>query len=111
MKIMKLVLAIIVLLCGYSVIYAEDVPKDGYVPNEKVAIDIAEAVLVPIVGSDIVNKEKPFHAKLELGVWVVSGTAESPRIVGKNIYMATGGPCEVKISKTTGQILSAYMMK
>jgi NTF2 fold immunity protein len=110
-KIMKLIASAIILMWGYSIAYAADIPKDGYVPTEQVAINIAEAVLVPIVGPEVVSRERPFHAQLERGVWVVSGTAESAKVIGNTVHWVTGGPCEVRISKTTGEILLAYRQK
>jgi len=49
-------------------------PKDGFVPNEKTAIRIAEAVLTPIYGEKQIKSEEPFSAKLHDGVWTVEGS-------------------------------------
>jgi hypothetical protein len=49
------------------------VPKEGFVPNEKTAIRIAEAVLGPIYGEDQIAKERPFAATLKGGVWTIEG--------------------------------------
>ena len=48
-------------------------PKDGFVPDEKTAIRITEAVLSPIYGEQKIASERPFSAKLKSGVWVVTG--------------------------------------
>ena len=47
------------------------VPKNGFVPDSKTAIAVAEAVLRPIYGNDKVEAERPFSARLEQGVWHV----------------------------------------
>jgi hypothetical protein len=49
------------------------VPKEGFVPNEKTAIRIAEAVLGPIYGEVQIAKERPFAATLKGGVWTIEG--------------------------------------
>jgi hypothetical protein len=51
----------------------------NYVPDEKTAIKIAEAVWLPIYGNSI-NKKKPFVAKLiDDKVWQVTGTLKTKR--------------------------------
>jgi hypothetical protein len=71
-------------------------PKDGYVPDARTAVRVAEAVLVPIYGAKQINSEKPLSAKLDGDVWVVTGTLPSGMV---------GGVAEVKISKQTGEIV------
>jgi hypothetical protein len=72
-------------------------PKDGYVPDEKTAVKIAEAVLSPICGEQKIEGERPFHAKLEGNVWAVSGSLP-PHYVG--------GVAVIHIDKQTGAIIS-----
>ena len=69
----------------------------GYVPNEETAIRIAEAILVPIYGSEQIASEKPFHAKLKSGIWTVEGSLPS----GK-----AGGVATVKLSQQDARIIS-----
>ncbi len=71
------------------------VPKEGYVPDAKTAIKIAEAVWLPICGSDIYDK-KPFQAVLKEDVWHVKGSLPK--------YMVGGVP-EIWIQKQDGKIL------
>jgi hypothetical protein len=85
------------LIFGVCMTLAGAPPKNGYVPNEKVAVAIAEAILVPIYGQKLINTEKPFHAKLIDKVWVVEGTL-APNI--------DGGVATVKISKRDACVLS-----
>ncbi len=71
-------------------------PKEGYVPNEEVAIKIAEAVLAPIYGKDHIEREKPFKATLNGGIWTVRGSLKPGWL---------GGVAEAQISKDDGCIL------
>ena len=82
------------------------VPKEGFVPTPEVALQIAEAVLTPVYGKKIVTAERPFHATLEKGVWIVKGTVPcSGAPIGA---VCPGGNAEIWISKNNGQIL--YMI-
>ncbi len=72
------------------------VPPDGYVPNAKIAVEIAAIVAEPIYGKDVLAHEQPLVARLEGDVWVVTGT------LAKGLK---GGTLECHISKRTGQIL------
>jgi hypothetical protein len=81
-------------------------PADGFVPDEKTAIRVAEAVLMPVYGENRIIDERPFHGKLAEGVWTVEGTlhcATEPDCVG--------GTALVKISKKTGEILDMIHYK
>ena len=75
-------------------------PKDGYVPDAATAIKIAEAVLIPIYGQKVISQEKPFNAKLEDGIWVVTGTLHCPQ--GDS---CKGGVAIIEIAKDDGKIL------
>lgn len=72
-------------------------PKDGFVPDEKTAIRVAEAVLTPIYGEKQIKSEEPFSAKLHSGTWIVSGT------IAEGVE---GGVAEIKISKRDGTVIS-----
>jgi hypothetical protein len=76
----------------------------NYVPDEKTAVKIAEAILVPLYG-EAVLKERPFQAKLEGGFWVIEGTlhASGPMVVG--------GVAHVEISKKDGAIRNVFHEK
>jgi hypothetical protein len=80
-------------------------PKSGFVPNAETAVKIAEAVLVPVYGEKKILDERPFNAKLEGDVWTVIGSLHcgAPHCVG--------GAAEVKISKSSGQILQMVHYK
>jgi hypothetical protein len=81
-------------------------PKAGFVPTAEVAAQIAEAVLTPIYGNKVITAERPFHATLEKGVWIVKGTVPCPGAPAG--AMCPGGNAEIWISKGNGQIL--YMI-
>ena len=72
-------------------------PKNGFVPDEKTAIRIAEAVLTAIYGEKQIKSEEPFSAKLRNGVWTVEGT------IAEGVE---GGVAIIKISKANGTIIS-----
>lgn len=95
------VILVSIFACGYSQTQSESSfqPKSGFVPNVETAVKIAEAVLVPVYGEKKILSERPFNATLEGDIWTVSGTLHcgAPHCVG--------GTAEVKISKSTGQIL------
>jgi hypothetical protein len=72
-------------------------PPNGFVPDERTAIAIAEAVLSPIYGSDSIQKERPFHATLASGVWTVMGTVPNEHQVG--------GVAILKLNKMDAKVL------
>jgi len=92
-------LACLTLLCSTSFLaQAEDFkPKHGFIPDEKTAIRVAEAVLMPIYGEEQVVSQRPFTAKLKKDAWIVTGH------LPEGLF---GGVAEIKISKKTGEILS-----
>jgi hypothetical protein len=73
------------------------VPEEGFVPNERTAVRIAEAVLSAIYGEDQITREQPFTAVLKGEVWTVQGHLPASRNVG--------GVALAEISKTDGRIL------
>jgi hypothetical protein len=53
------------LLLGAACMAQAPRPKDGYVPDEKTAIQIAKAVVTPMIGEAGVKFQEPFHAELQ----------------------------------------------
>lgn len=99
----KLKIIILIIAClAYQTAVADDqsthnyIPKDGYVPDSKTAIKIAEAVLSTIYGESVVKKEKPLVASLKDDVWTIEGTA--PKDV-------QGGTALIIIAKSDGRII------
>src|ERR1700691_5039173 len=74
-------------------------PKDGFVPDPKTAVKIAEAVLIPVYGEKQIESEQPFKAVLENGVWTVDGTLRCSDGKGDVTTMCDGGTAEAKRSK------------
>jgi hypothetical protein len=72
-------------------------PKDGYVPDEKTAIRIAVAVWIPIYGEKQIEGEKPYHAKLDKGIWTIEGSLPEGNFLG--------GVALAEIAKDDGRIL------
>jgi len=57
-------------------------PKNGFVPNEQVAIQIAVAVWTPIYGKENIEKQMPYKAWLKDGIWRVTGTLPQNMVGG-----------------------------
>ena len=53
-------------------------PEPGCVPDGETAVRIAEAVWLPIFGSDVVGSQQPFRADLADRVWTVRGSQRDP---------------------------------
>jgi hypothetical protein len=71
-------------------------PKRGYVPDEKTAIAIAVAVWNPIYGKEHIETEKPYHASLRGGVWIVTGSLPEGWV---------GGTAIAEIAQNDGRVL------
>jgi hypothetical protein len=89
------------LLNNYSD-YKGFIPEDGFVPNEKIAFQIAESVLIQIYGKETIENEKPFSINLENDIWIVEGSLEEGFV---------GGVAYIEINKNTGQILKVIHTK
>ncbi len=108
----RLVYAIVVFLClsssfitpNYNTdsIKDEYIPKDGFVPDAKTAIKIAEAIWFPIYGREIYSR-KPFKAKLiNEHIWQVEGTLPAKY---------DGGVPYAEIEKKDCRIIKIYHSK
>ena len=80
-------------------------PATGYVPDEKTAVKIAEAVLMPVYGEKKIESERPFKAELKDGEWTVSGTLHCSDGLGGITTGCIGGTASVKIAKSDARIL------
>jgi hypothetical protein len=89
-------MAAVVTIAGVSQRKHNHVPANGYVPDEATAIRIAEAIWIPIYGGQQIENEKPFHAKLNRGVWTVEGSLPAGM---------DGGVAVAEISKSDGRII------
>jgi hypothetical protein len=100
---MKKRILITMLLVASSMFAADSYkPKNGFVPDQQTAIRIAEAVWLPIYGSEIIEGEKPFRATLSKGIWKVRGTLKQDFSSGTR---TSGGVAIAEISKKDGRIL------
>jgi hypothetical protein len=71
-------------------------PPQGFIPDEKTAICVAEAVLSPIFGEENIRKQRPFKASLKDDIWTVTGHLDDDLL---------GGVAQIRIAKGDGQIL------
>jgi hypothetical protein len=72
------------------------VPKSGFVPNEDVAVKIAEAVLFNIYGRAQIEAQKPYQTTDTGEEWIIRGSISPNRV---------GGTFLIKISKTDGRVM------
>jgi hypothetical protein len=86
-------------------------PKEGYVPGSDSAVEIAEAVLIPVYGKERIESEGPFTAKLKDGVWTVSGTLHCPDGKRGTTTACVGGVAVVELSRRDARILSMIHYK
>ena len=75
------------------------VPPNGLVPNAETAIAVAVAIWLPIYGTEEIQEQRPFKAKLIKGIWHVEGSLP-PGV--------PGGVAEARISKKDGRVLYVY---
>ena len=74
---------------------------EGYVPNARTAVAIAEAVWLPIFGMDIYD-DWPFVAELvDDSIWVVKTTSKNP----PPGMVQVGGGFVLMLSKRDGRVL------
>jgi hypothetical protein len=83
-------------------------PIRACVPDEKTAVRIAEAVLIPVYGEKHIMSERPFTARLQGDRWVVKGSLGTSR---KSNLVIFGGTAMTEISKQDGRILAVYHLK
>jgi hypothetical protein len=95
-----LVSLVSLLSCSAANSRAKWVPDKGFVPDELTAIVIAEAVWIPIYGEKAIAAERPFRAKLEDGVWLVTGSLDCP-----SGTLCVGGTALARISRRDGTVL------
>jgi hypothetical protein len=73
------------------------IPEQGFVPDEVVAVAVAEAIVSRVYGPAQIEHQKPFVASLDAGVWTVSGTLPDRYL---------GGVFVIKISKKDSRVIS-----
>jgi hypothetical protein len=108
------------LSCSVQNSRAKQTPENGFVPDARTAIRIAEAALAARFGDKSMEADRPFAAKLENEVWTVVGSvncghqqsARSDSVsdvpADRDEYMCVGGTGSAKISKRDGTILELH---
>ena len=99
-------LLVITLLVVGGVAFAQSgrrgfVPGSGFVPDAITALKIAEAVLTPVYGQDVIASEHPFRAVLKGNIWIVTGSVPCNDPAGR---LCPGGAAEVHISRKDGRV-------
>ena len=82
--------------------YQDFIPPNGFVPDKQTAINVAEAVLLPIYGKEALNYAKPLTAILDNNTWVIEG---------KKREGSYGGTVYIKIQKSDGKVLYMSIKK
>jgi hypothetical protein len=85
--------------------------KSRFVPDSATAVEIAEAVLIPVYGRKHIESERPFTATLSDGVWTVSGTLRCSDGKGGTTTVCVGGVAAVEISQKDGRIRRMWHSK
>jgi hypothetical protein len=70
-------------------------PRNGYVPDQKTAMQVAEAILVSVYGEGQVKAQEPFRVSLDGNIWTVKGA----------LPHGPEGNAEIKLSKKDGAVL------
>jgi len=94
-----LFISLIILTCACSIIDNKRLNNKtitNYVPNEEVAIKIAEAIWLPIYGEKIYDQKPYIIYLLKDSVWIVTGTLPENEL---------GGTAYIEIQKSDGKIL------
>jgi len=74
-------------------------PAAGFVPDEKTAIKISEAVAIALWGEKQIAAERPFKARLRGNVWTIMGTLHPEG--------SPGGTAVIKLNRATGAVVFA----
>jgi hypothetical protein len=77
-------------------------PKNGFIPNESIAIKIAEIILVQIYGKNI-YEERPYNIMLKDSIWKIEGSL--------NPKYDKGGVFYIELNKNTGEVVKVMHTK
>ena len=86
-------LPFLAVLCACTVAtFAQNVPAlfdrpGGLVPDEHIAVAIAEAVLFPIYGEKNIRDQRPYVIKHAEGKWTIEGSMPSGFVVGGTFHI------------------------
>lgn len=96
---LKLKLMFFFVMLQYCNVFAQEhtyVPEQGFVPDQTIAITLAETILKPIYGEENINRQKPFKAVLKNNIWIVTGT------LGEGLM---GGVAIIEITKKDAKVV------
>jgi len=77
-------------------------PSDGFIPDEKTAKKVAEAVWIPIYGRNVLSQKTYKAILIDEKIWLVQGSLG---------FLKLGGTAYIEIDKYTGQILKLTHFK
>ena len=109
---MKSTLLGAVLLAGFALTAQQSLPQsttEVKVPDAATAIRIAAPRLIKTYGKRQIDYERPLTAKLDDGIWTVSGTLCCPDRNGQRTCgegRCLGGVAVLKLRQRDGKILS-----
>ena len=98
------------LLAGLAVSQSEnsEVPANGFIPDEKTAVEVGVAIMKPIFGEKLLHDEGPFKAALSGDTWTVFGSLPKPRNSHETVV---GGTATIELSKKDGHVLQVWHAK
>ena len=98
-------------ILAFALVYCCSVVAQQTVKDSAKAIKIAEKALTRIYGKRHIESERPFEAKLEDGVWTVSGTLRCKDARSKPSNGCRGGVAVAQISAADGRVISTQHTK
>jgi hypothetical protein len=77
-------------------------PSSGVISDERTATAVGLAYLMPIYGSDLIDRQLPLRATLRDGIWTVVGVPPGSWI---------GGSAEIALCQRNGTVLRIFHSK
>jgi hypothetical protein len=98
---------LVVALCTFT----QESPQGSgvRVPDAAAALKIAEPILVKTYGTNLIDYEQPFAARLVRGVWIINGTLCCPDTSGRRTckpFACAGGVAVLKLRQQDGKVVS-----
>jgi hypothetical protein len=98
-------------IVAFALVFCCSVGAQQTIKDSTEAIKIAEKALTRIYGKKQIESERPFEAKLENGVWTVSGSLHCKDAKGKLTNVCAGGVALARISAANGRVISTQHTK
>ena len=83
-------------------------PPKGVIQTKGTAIAIGEILLREQFGNEAVDQQKPFEARLEGGIWVISGYVPPPSAADHKLG---SGKLEIHVRKYDGRVVKILRWK